>query len=109
MDGGDELLPGCVLHDEPGSPGAERLGRELGVSMHGQENHFGSDRVRLEPTQRLEPADAGHRHVGHDDVGAKSPRGLDQLRPVGHGSHQRALPAQRVTRASAELLKRAWS
>ena len=98
VDGGDQLLPGRVLHDEPGCPGTERLGRELGVGVHGQEDHLGGNRFRLEPAQRLEPAHAGHGHVGHDDVGSELPRGLDQPGPVGHGPDEGELASREGSR-----------
>ena len=106
LDGGDELLPGRVLHDETGRARAERLGRKLGVGMHGQEDHLGGDRVGLEPTQCLQPAHAGHGHVGHDDVGPESPGRLEQLGPVRHGpTRENSLP-RRLASPSATT---AWS
>jgi hypothetical protein len=90
------LLPGRVLHDEAGCPGAERLGCELGVGMHGQEDHPSSERFRLDPAQRLEPTHTGHGHICHDHVGAQLPSRLDQPGPVGHGSDERELIAQQA-------------
>ena len=96
MDGGDQLLSGRVLHDEAGGACAQRLGRELGVGVHGQEDHLGGDRLRPEPAQRLEPAHARHGQVGHDDIGPELARGLDQPGAVGHGSDEGELIAQKA-------------
>jgi hypothetical protein len=82
-----------VLQDVAGAAGAKGFLGQFRIPVHRQE-----DDLRVNPLhglhlpQGLEQAPTRHVDIGDDDVGAKAPRGLDQLESVTRGPHDIVVP-----------------
>ena len=75
----------------------ERLGRQVGIIVHGQEHQLGTRDFLSKLNRRIEPVQKRHGNIQNHNIWLEPGSLLEQGAPVGHRSYDSAVGLQELS------------